>query len=205
MPSPALRQASQRWCFTLNNPEPSDLAQVQSLADQSVILCYGKEKAPTTGTPHLQGYVEFDKRKELSFLKKRLFRAHFEPSRLSFQWNIEYCSKDGAFWCSDKEIQAAYLLTRTLEPPPLWKEHDKALFDARLNTGLNCLNDRLPLHETWKSCWDYIEDFTQFCLVKSHDDIWQHVPYAYYLWRLSPSGYFYDADESDDSDDSDAA
>lgn len=198
MPSPALRQASQRWSFTLNNPEPSDLAQVQSLADQSVILCYGKEKAPTTGTPHLQGYVEFDKRKELSFLKKRLFRAHFEPSRLSFQWNIEYCSKDGDFWCSQKYIETAYKHSRSLEPPPLWKEHDKALFHARISAGEDAALGH-DLEEAWKATWDYIEDFTQFCLVKSHDDIWQHVPYAYYLYRLSPSGYFYDDDESDDS------
>lgn len=182
MPSSALRQASQRWTFTLPNYEPSDLALVQSLANESVILCYGKEKAPTTGTSHLQGYVEFDKRKELSFLKKRLPRAHFEPARLSFQWNFEYCSKDGDFWCNEKEIEAAYKLSRSLEPPPLWKEHDKALFHARYSAGCNAMYGSQSLEEAWKATWDYIEDFTQFCLVKEHADIWKPVPYAYYLY-----------------------
>ena len=177
------RQASQRWSFTLPNYEPSDLALVQSLAQQCVLLCYGKELAPSTGTPHLQGYLEFDKRKELPFLKKRLPRAHFEPSRLSFQWNIEYCSKDGDFWCSDKDIETAYKLTRSLEPPPLWKDHDKALFDARLSAGLNAASGE-DLQEAWKNTWDYYEDFTQFCLVKYHDDIWKPIPYAYYLYII---------------------
>jgi len=51
------------------------------------------EIAPSTGTPHYQGYVEWATRKRLSEIKNLLPRAHWEAARGSRADNIKYCSK----------------------------------------------------------------------------------------------------------------
>lgn len=65
-------------------------------------LVYQEEMAPTTGMPHLQGYVKFPKRKRASQVKD-LFKAfsadegnhvHLEVARGSPEQNAEYCTKE---------------------------------------------------------------------------------------------------------------
>jgi len=59
---------------------------------------YGKEIAPTTGTPHLQGFVSCNTRVSLSQLKGWLSQqAHFEIARGSPAEAAQYCRKDGDF------------------------------------------------------------------------------------------------------------
>jgi len=57
---------------------------------------WGKEIAPTTGTPHLQGYVQLSKRKYFNVICKSLPGIHITIIKGSSQDNIDYCSK-----CSD--------------------------------------------------------------------------------------------------------
>lgn len=48
------------WCFTLNNPTALIVLDDDKVILQGIqYLLYQKEKAPTTGTIHLQGYVYF--------------------------------------------------------------------------------------------------------------------------------------------------
>lgn len=87
---------SRRWCFTLNNYTDEDKARLDSL--ECVYLVYGFEVAPTTGTPHLQGFVIFSAGKRLTFLKNALTdRFHFEAARGTSQQAADYCKKDGNF------------------------------------------------------------------------------------------------------------
>jgi len=58
-------------------------------------LIYGKELAPETGTPHLQGYVVFESQKTLSAAIKFLPGAHVSVANGSADANILYCSKEG--------------------------------------------------------------------------------------------------------------
>lgn len=92
--SPSLR--SRKWCFTINNPDDSGetvLARLNA-AEYAVLQL---ESAPTTGTPHLQGYVRFRLQKTLSAVKKLLCpSAHLEVARGDDMQNKEYCSKPGA-------------------------------------------------------------------------------------------------------------
>lgn len=84
---------AKRWVFTLNNPAEADTID-PSLVEYAII---GREVAPTTNTPHLQGFACFVKRMTLSQLSKLLPRAHWAVARGSVDDNIRYCSKEGQF------------------------------------------------------------------------------------------------------------
>lgn len=85
-----------RWCFTIMNPTMDDYQRVQRLHDTSSYIVYEDEICPTTGTPHIQGYVEFDTRCLQSVAKKRISpRCHLEPARGTAGHNLRYCSKEG--------------------------------------------------------------------------------------------------------------
>lgn len=55
---------------------------------------YQREKAPTTGLEHYQGYVEFTTPKKLGGLKKWMPTAHFEPRKGSRDQARSYCMKE---------------------------------------------------------------------------------------------------------------
>jgi len=90
---------SSRWVFTLNNPLPHELEEIQlaltPLADYFVI---GRETAPTTGTPHLQGFVIFKRRWVAATAKAHFPRPpHIEAARGPSHAAATYCKKDGDF------------------------------------------------------------------------------------------------------------
>lgn len=82
---------------TLNNYTDIDIAKfaviIQPMADYYV---YGKEKAPTTGTPHLQFMVCFKSVKRLTALMKILKAMWFVKSQKSTMKEAsDYCKKVG--------------------------------------------------------------------------------------------------------------
>ena len=61
------------WCFTLNNPTSRDRRNLfQGKEGFLSYAIYQQEIAPTTGTPHLQGYLILKFSKPLSFVNKLL-------------------------------------------------------------------------------------------------------------------------------------
>lgn len=82
------------WCFTLNNPKEGEVVY---LPHQMTYLIAGLERAPQTGTEHVQGYVVFKARKQLPGVKKIYPRAHIEACVGTPQQNIKYCKKEGNF------------------------------------------------------------------------------------------------------------
>lgn len=86
------RSNAKCWCFTLNNPLPSEFIDEQ-WTDYQVI---GKEVG-AEGTFHLQGYVIFKKPYYLTGVKKLLGRAHWEIAKGTPEQNRVYCTKDGDF------------------------------------------------------------------------------------------------------------
>jgi len=88
-----------RWCFTLNNCDLNrDYEPVLSLPEFRIKRAiYGFEVAPTTGTKHLQGYVEYDRTRGLPWCKKVFPGAHWEAAKGNARSNYDYCSKDGEF------------------------------------------------------------------------------------------------------------
>lgn len=92
------------WVFTLNNWEETDWALLQELCEFNcnklfVYMIFGFEKAPTTGTPHLQGYFVFTDAKTKDYCIHHLsHRARFRSSKGNSEQNFVYCSEDGDFY-----------------------------------------------------------------------------------------------------------
>jgi len=83
---------SARYCFTLNNPTEENILALSNLPCK--YLCYSRETAPSTGTPHLQGYVIFKSNQRLSTVAKKIPGAHLSIAKGTSEQNITYCSKE---------------------------------------------------------------------------------------------------------------
>lgn len=81
---------SRCWCFTLNNPD--GLLDFDDFCDGRYLV-YQMELAPTTNTPHFQGYVEFSRSKRLAAVRRILDSAHWEPRRKTRDEARAYCMK----------------------------------------------------------------------------------------------------------------
>jgi len=90
-----------RWTFTWNN-FPEDFLEQLAPAFLGTLWVAGKEFAPSTGTPHLQGYVEFRKKVRPIGYKGIPKTIHWgdkngKPARGTRNENYDYCVKDGDF------------------------------------------------------------------------------------------------------------
>lgn len=91
------------YCFTHNNYTGADETRYADLfaagiADGSILYAVvGKEVAPTTGTPHLQGYVFFADRKRPGAVRSLFPGAHVIIALGTPQENQTYCQKGGDF------------------------------------------------------------------------------------------------------------
>lgn len=83
-----------RWRFTLNNWNQEEKISIENWKYVKHITI-GEEIAPTTGTPHLQGYVEWTSDRTFNTIKKLNPRISWRPADASAEANIKYCSKDG--------------------------------------------------------------------------------------------------------------
>lgn len=86
---------ARNWCFTLNNWTQEEYNNVLALPEVHYLIV-GKEVGEQE-TPHLQGYVQWQKRQRFNTVKRLLPRAHLEVARGSADSNVEYCSKGGDF------------------------------------------------------------------------------------------------------------
>lgn len=103
-PQPRRIGTAKGWFLTFNNyPENwEELFKNQIQTFGTVVplkWVLGEEIAPTTGTPHLQGYILFNKRvRPMSlFTHSAWQKVHWEAAKGSPQQNYEYCTKDGKF------------------------------------------------------------------------------------------------------------
>jgi len=80
------------YCFTVNNYTQEDEDQLDNMACKYMI--YGHEIAPTTGTPHLQGYVYFQSQRTMTAIVKDVPRISLQEAHGSADSNFVYCSKE---------------------------------------------------------------------------------------------------------------
>lgn len=92
------------WFFTWNNWKPENLEKLKSWFEGNGGKWYvvGKEHAPTTGTPHLQGAVYFKSAKTRSAITKGVGTGgRWFGMRGTCQQCLDYCTKedkDAAVW-----------------------------------------------------------------------------------------------------------
>jgi len=98
MPNPRPRTQSTRWCFTINNPTDNDRHNLSQLFehDDRKYLVVGRERGEG-GTPHLQGFVVFNRLYTRTRLSTYIPRGHLEIARESSDTNAKYCKKEGDF------------------------------------------------------------------------------------------------------------
>lgn len=91
---PPRRAARARgWCFTLPNYTDEEIETIKNIEHR--FLIFGREKCPTTGTHHLQGFIHFVNGRSFQAVKRAFpERTHLEASKGSVDQNIEYCSKE---------------------------------------------------------------------------------------------------------------
>lgn len=94
-----ITRRTRRWVFTLNNPEGEINEFIESLTSNIATryIVVGKEVAPTTGTLHWQGFVEWENAATFNQMKKRIEGAHIEPAKGSNSQNRDYCTKGNDF------------------------------------------------------------------------------------------------------------
>jgi len=87
-----------RYCFTLNNYNEEECELLwSSIRSECSYGIIGKEVGDS-GTPHLQGFCIFNKRRSFQSAKDRLNpRCHLEVANGTPRQNRDYCAKGGHF------------------------------------------------------------------------------------------------------------
>lgn len=90
----------QFFCFTHNNYAEQDILFYRNLYSKGFVtwIIWGKETAPSTGTPHLQGALWTSQPKRLADMKRKINGAWIAVPGLDKgpqHWN-DYCSKQDA-------------------------------------------------------------------------------------------------------------
>lgn len=125
---------SNRWCFTVNNPE---LWRPQWTPSSMNYLVWEMERG-AAGTPHIQGYCRFKSRLRRNQVLVFFPRAHLSLSRGSEEQNRNYCSKarQGTDWGEEGSYE------------PAQRQGQRTDLEAAITTlrsdGLRALKDNHP-------------------------------------------------------------
>lgn len=90
------------FVFTLNNYTDDKINKLIKLYEEGLFkyICWGKEVAPSTGTPHLQGYFELKTKRNMNGLQSKELKGIGMGLKIRMgnqEQAINYCKKDGEF------------------------------------------------------------------------------------------------------------
>lgn len=181
---------NRNFCFTLNNYTEVDIDNLKKLDAKYII--FGKEIAPTTKTPHLQGYIEFTNAKTLKSLKKINASIHWEFRKGTANEAAIYCKKDGDYYEHGNITNQGHrtdLINICTEVKNGKKVDDIALENpviyhqyARTLHKLEDLSFRSKFRNWMTTCdWIYGPTGTG----KSHKAFDNYNPATHYLWKLN--------------------
>lgn len=83
------------WCLTINNPGPDQVGVFEQHRPEMDFGIVGRERAPSTGTIHLQAYVHWTAGKTMARMRAIFPRAHLTVALGTPHQNRDYCSKGG--------------------------------------------------------------------------------------------------------------
>ncbi len=100
---------ARNYIFTINNYTTEtlqDFTKVAQSLEKHVYICYGLEIAPTTGTKHIQGYIQLSDNQGFKFLQNyfnlkrdgELIKFHTQPAKGTLKENQVYTSKAGEWF-----------------------------------------------------------------------------------------------------------
>lgn len=129
------------WSFTWNNYTDDDYSNLIDLLNEHEAKYIVGKEIGSNGTPHLQGYIHWQKKRRLTELKKINSKIHWEPSKKCEAANIKYCSKEGN-----------YVISGFDEPEKLDCLKDDELYEWQKNI-LKILKDK-PDNRTIHWIWE---------------------------------------------------
>lgn len=134
-------QRARSICFTLNNYTEDEYNSIKTYCEQNARYAIVGKEVGASGTPHLQGYVNFANPRSFTAIKRGLGnRVHLERARGSASQNKEYCSKDGDFWeTGECPVGAVGDISSAVEKR-------KLLNERIMNEDLKCLVDLGEIH-----------------------------------------------------------
>ena len=159
-----------RWGFTYND-YPRDKDYKSHFASDEFNIeraVWGYEKS-SSGTPHLQGYLELSRSFRLGFLKRILQSAHWYAVNGNSKVNFDYCTKSGNFDFygdfskemagenSMKPLAPALIVKALLNPRSciqikLSKEYcDRSNYFDKTASLIKNLSQRNNVFNSWKS------------------------------------------------------
>lgn len=95
-------------------------------------IVYGHEIAPTTGTPHLQGFVYYANARQFESIRKIFHPHHIEIAKGDADQNRDYCTKDDKFY--ERGIKPASQKEKGASQKEAWKS-------ARQNARIGNFDD----------------------------------------------------------------
>nr|QRI44123.1 MAG: replication-associated protein [Cressdnaviricota sp.] len=181
-------------CFTLNNWTQEEYDRIASLECRYLVI--GKEVGEQ-GTPHLQGYIEFNGQKTLRTLKKMLPRCHIESRKGTPKQAANYCKEDGDY-IEKGEISKQGERTDLTELQTAINERTQTVQQIRQNNPmiyhqygrtLNTLEDDLmeQTYRTQKTHGTWLWGGTG--AGKSHLAFKNFTTNTHYVWKLNDNGW----------------
>ena len=135
---------SKYWCFTLNNYSSDDLKKLDEC--NSVDKYIFQEEVGETGTPHLQGFVQFDNRVRPKNIVDFSKAAHWEKKKGTIAQNIAYCSKTSSRKPESLPFCRGFVLPKSPRIITVLREFQKTIVDK-----IREVPDDRTIHWFWES------------------------------------------------------
>lgn len=140
---------SRKYVFTVNNWNEEQLKLIKGEFDvRGARYIIGKEVGKS-GTPHLQGYVEFKNPIGFNTVQKIINKGHIETAKGTAEENLLYCSKDGEYETNFDKIPEKVktredIILEEEYSDVVWKDWQKEIIDL-----METKADRRTIHWYW--------------------------------------------------------
>lgn len=162
--TPTRNTKNRSWVFTWNNYTNEDIEYLIKYFKEKDRYVFGEEIG-NSGTPHLQGVVNFSSPRTFNSVKKLFKNNHIEVCK---NWNAscKYCSKDGQTYTNIKKLQSRRERLLAKYNNVIWKDWQQNIIDICETEP----NDR-TINWIWEEEGNKGKSFLAKYLVLKHDAI----------------------------------